>query len=148
VSSKHQTISVWILFIVTEVNYKKYKLYYIFWMLWLLQLIPLLSRIHKVTLATHHTIPSKKPITKTTSNQSFIIEPLNVVKAKNKNMLFILYTILLFILYNIRKMIKKIIRNHIWVKKENPEAIEQQKDFSFFTSSSKWPTSRSNSRKI
>jgi hypothetical protein len=27
-------------------------------------------------------------------------------------------------------------------KKENPETIEQQKDFSFFTSSSKRPTSR------
>jgi abortive infection bacteriophage resistance protein len=60
-------------------------------MLWLLQLIPLLPRIHKVTLAAHHTIPCKKPITKTTSNQSFITQPLNVVKTKNKNMLFILY---------------------------------------------------------
>jgi abortive infection bacteriophage resistance protein len=44
-----------------------------------------------VTLAAHHTIPCKKPITKTTSNQSFITQPLNVVKTKNKNMLFILY---------------------------------------------------------
>jgi len=51
------------------------------------------ARIHKVTLATHHPIPCKKPITKTTSNQSFITQPLNVVKANNKNMLFILYTI-------------------------------------------------------
>jgi hypothetical protein len=51
------------------------------------------ARIHKVTLATHHPIPCKKPITKTTSNQSFITQPFNVVKANNKNMLFILYTI-------------------------------------------------------
>jgi hypothetical protein len=51
------------------------------------------ARIHKVTLSTHHPILCKKPITKTTSNQSFITQPLNVVKANNKNMLFILYTI-------------------------------------------------------
>lgn len=53
---------------------------------WVHRLYPLLPIIHKVTLATHHPIPCKKPIIKSTSNQSSITQPFNALKAKNKNM--------------------------------------------------------------